>query len=79
MTMADKGWSNYLVLSIATVLVAGGVYYVAQTRVDWNRYNLPILAYIECLRRASTIDWSKYEMGDTKPPSASEICENRKP
>lgn len=74
--MADRA-AGYIAVSVATILAASG-YYMAQTGIDRDRSRLPILAYIDCLERASNIDWRKYGMGEDHP-SASEICEKFRP
>ena len=62
------------VWGIVLVLLAGGVYYLAQTSIDKHRVSLPIKAYFECLEKLGAFDWSKVPGG--KPGSSSEICKD---
>jgi hypothetical protein len=53
-------------------VIAGVVYYLAQTAIDKHQVSLPIQAYFDCIGKLGAFDWSKVPGG--KPGSSSEIC-----
>jgi hypothetical protein len=55
----------------ALVVVTGVTYYLAQTAIDKNRAELPVLQYLDCVQKIATYDWSKFP---GEKPSSSEVC-----
>jgi hypothetical protein len=65
----------YVLKIIVAALAAGSAYYIAQSALERNRFSMSFQEYLECVRKVSAYDWSKFPGG--KPASASEICKNR--
>lgn len=70
--MAERRWTEYAIAYVAAVVAVGITYFVAQTAVEAKRITLPALAYIDCINKLSTYDWSKFP---GEKPSASAVCQ----
>ena len=70
--MANQQWQSAIAYA-AVAVVLGLTYFTAQRAVDAHRAVLPIQAYLECLEKMATFDWSRVP---APKPSASEVCQN---
>jgi len=70
--MAEKKWEKAAAYA-AVVVVAGVTYYVAQTAINSHRATLPVKAYLDCIHKLSTYDWSRFP---GEKPSSSEVCKD---
>ncbi len=76
--MTDSIWARAAAYS-AIAIVAAASWAVAQTTVDTHRATLPLFAYIDCLQKFETSEWTEPSGGIDGPstqPSGSAVCKD---